>query len=254
MKLDVQMITPYLQKQTLPENHHWIYQYTNGTKEILPHRQEIVITLLNELAKYPDRFPLFNHDLICELCFDTLPLLEDITLLPIVGSHASFDNRIIQHNGKTYLLIDLLNVADYTPIVKQMTYILHNMMHVTILQYLIKVRKPTTYIEQLEAMFFIDGFVQYLAWNVDCAAYNFQSETYAKRKEQSFQLLYRAVQVTDSNLQMQILKQLSTTDLWNTFPLACGIFFLDDFYHKEHEKGLCDYFAHGPKDCFKLIF
>lgn len=256
MKIDIQMISPYLHKQELSQENHWIYQYTQGTQSILPHRQEVVQTLLKELAAYPKSFPIFNPTLITKLFPNYKNILDDIILLPIVGASASFDCGIIQQDGKNYLLIDLLHVADYTPIVSQMTYILHNMVHIQLLQYLMKLvfPAPKTFMEQLESIFFIDGFAQYLAWNKDCATYSLQSKTYKKDKDRCFPFLYQILTIQDSSNQKHILKQLQDADLWDNFVLASAIFFLDDIYQKMQEKGLYACYAHGPKDIFKLVF
>lgn len=256
MKTDGLYLTPYLDHKEFPESKGWIYQFTNGTRKIEMNRQEIVLELLDKLIDYPRLLPIFNHNLILKLFPEMKTSLQDVTILPIVGAHQSFLCDIVCYEGEQYLLIDLLNVANYTGILSQTMYIMNNVIHLTLIRYLMnkKFAAPETYMEKLESIFFVEGFTQYLAWNEKCADYKFQSDEYLQRKKRSFLFLQDALQVEDPIKQEQILNKLANSELFDNFVLASGIFFLDDLYHKENEKGLCDYFARGPKDCFKLIF
>lgn len=256
MKLDTTWLTTYINQQKRPEKTAWIYQFTNGTSEIANYRQDICLALLNECEQYR-LFPLWNHDLAILLVPDLKKQVKDIILLPIVGSNSSFDAELIQYEGTIYLLLDLLNIADYTQSLKEMAYILHNLCHIAIYEYLFSSQyQATSYLEKLEMRFFANGWVQYLSWNKHHEQYVFQNTDYQKKKQRAFTLLSSALAIPkeDQDMQDKILKQLSQVDLWNRFPDIAGMFYLDKLFHSQGDQGLLAYYQKGPEGIFNDFF
>lgn len=258
MNIDTTILQHYLQQKPYPSTYAWVYEATKGRRKIEMHRQDVVEALLKQLSLYASQgYPLWNQRLIHTLFQTELAKVEEVILLPIVGANASFDGALYTHEGNIYLLIDFLNIADYTPMLSQMTYILHNLMHVQLAQYLIKQRhpdNPTNFFTYLETSFFMDGLSQYLSWNEDVCATSFQDTSYDKRKEAAFGLLYQAIQIQEMETQKTIIDSLQSASFWNRFPQAAGMFFMDDVYQAKKEKGLRAVYTHGPSEIFSIVF
>lgn len=258
MKIDSSIIEHYLHQSPCPVESAWIYKITQGKRDIEMHRQEVVQALLKQITLYCDEgFPIWNKQLIQTIFQDQIDLLDDLILLPIVGANASFDGTICTHLEQNYLILDVLNIADYTPILTQMHYILHNLIHVSIITFLIHTRypkQPKTYLEQLESIFFVEGLAQYLSWNEDVSKKRFQNASYEKRKETAFGLLYQAIQINDEATQKRMLETLKKASFWNRFPQVAGMFFMDDLYQAEKEKGLRACYMHGPNSILSIVF
>lgn len=257
MNICTQYLDAYLKDGTPPKQDAWFYQYTKGPVDIASNRQEVCLALFEQLAQYVD-FPIWNRFLATTLFPDIQTQCTSITILPIIGSDPKFDAALVSHDAKLYLLVDLLNIADYTPSIKEMSYILHNLCHGKLYQYLFtqKFPLPGTWMELLEYRFFLHGFVQYLSWNTSYDQYVFHHPTYQKKKDTAFTLLARVLTMEDQEemIPSRLLETLDHVDLWNRFPDVAGLFFLDDLYHDHGEDGILLYFQHGPSKIFQMIF
>lgn len=258
MNIDTTVLQHYLQQKPCPSAYAWVYEAAKGRRKIEMHRQDVVEALLKQLSLYASQgYPLWNQSLIRSLFQAELTKIEEVILLPIVGAKASFDGALYTHEGNVYFLIDFLNIADYTPMLSQMTYILHNLMHVQLAQYLIKQRYPdelASFPAYLETSFFVDGLSQYLSWNEDVREKSFQDSSYDKRKETAFGLLYQALHIQEIATQQTIINSLQSASFWNRFPQVAGMFFMDDIYQAEKEKGLRAIYTHGPSGIFSIVF
>lgn len=252
MYVQTDVIDAYLQERKIPDQNAWFYPYTNGAHFVSDHRQEVCRAFITECKRY-EGFPLWNASLAHALRIDTC---ENIILYPIIGTHPSFDCRIVSHHQKTYLLIDLLHIADHTESLKQMYYVLHHLCHQQLFrkQLYAMYPKPDSFHEQLSFRFFVEGIALYLSWNEDHRKYVFQSKQYDTRKEQAFVQLFQAYDIKEASLQNRILEGLERCDLWNRFPDIAGMFYLDDLYQEQGDKGIQSYFEQGMDQLFQRIF
>lgn len=243
----------YYVKNHEAKKHTWYQPYCQ-TAEISPTRQEVVLRLCQELSLY-QRYPLWNHDVVTYLFPHHKLLTKDVIIMPVVGSEKFFDAKILQHNGEDYLIIDLLNVADYTSSVKEMRYILHNLCHIHLLRYVINntFEIPQGYFEQLEYRFFSEGLTQYLSWNEDVRLYRLSEPRYLPRKKEAFRMLSSALCVEGGRIQAQILQLLDRLDLWQRFPDAAGMFYCEYLFQKNGVKPLKDYVLEGYGDIFEVL-
>lgn len=258
MKIDTELLSHYLKQQPCPSTYDWVYTFTNGVKEIEMHRQDVVQALLQQLLLYQEQgYPLWNTTMHETIFQEELQTANEITILPIVGASANFDCTLCHHACTTYLLIDVLNIADYTHILSQMYYILHNLIHVHTCSYLIQqhyAKKPISYLQQIENMFFVNGLAQYVSWNEQMEQKGLQNSVSNQYREKAFSLLYQAMQVQDEATQQLILKQIKEASFWNQFPQIAGMFFLDDLYHAQHMQGLRAFYKHGPNAILSIVF
>lgn len=255
MIIDTSLIDAYCNFGIQPNPNSWFYPYCGGYVKAADNRQEVCAALLEECQKYAT-FPLWNRSLALRLFPNCQKELESLILFPIIGTNPQFDCNIQSYESHTYLLIDLLHIADYTQSVKEMSYILHNLCHLALYQYVMNNSQdaPKTYMETLEHLFFIHGYAQYLAWNESHEQYVFQNPNYTKKKERAFLLLEKAIQVEDVSLQREILHQLDHASLWDRFPEIAGMFFLDDVNRIYGEDGIVDFYQQGMQNCLFRIF
>ena len=252
MYVQTDVIDAYMQERKIPDKNAWFYQYTNGCHIVFDNRQEVCQALLSECKRY-DAFPLWNSTLAHALHIDAC---DDIILYPVIGTQPSFDCRIVHHHQKTYLLVDLLHIADHTKTLKQMCYVLHHLCHQNLFKEKLYAMypKPNTFHEQLSLRFFVEGIALYLSWNENHGSYVFQSKQYDTKKERAFVLLFQAYEVKETSLQNMILQGLKHSDLWSRFPDIAGMFYLDDLYQEQGDKGIRLYFEQGIDQLFQRIF
>lgn len=253
MEIRTDVIQAYLQGE-IPDGNSWFYAYTGGTAPISAARQEVCTRLCEECLAYR-KFPIWNGELITALFPNHDKWLNEVVFLPIVGSRRTFDASLIIHDNRPFLLIDLLNIADYTQSVKEMCYILHNLCHIQLLRYLFHQRLPVPIDpeEQLNYRFFCEGWILYLAWNENIREYKFHTSAYNAIKPKVFRLLYRALTAETPQIQ-RILQALDQVDLWDRFPDIAGMFFCDDVFQHQGLPGLQAYFASGWKYSAKRLF
>lgn len=244
MRIELNEIEYYVKHHEAKQN-TWYRPYCQEAV-ISPTRQEIVLRLSQEINYYQN-FPLWNHDLIEQLFPKYHQLTDNLIIMPVVGSEKYFDAKILKHKENDYLVIDLLNIADYTTSVNQMCYILHNLCHVNILRYILShaYEMPKSYYEQMEYRFFCEGLVQYLSWNHDVREYRLREARYLPRKKEAIRTLNAALQVEGVQIQNQILGLLNRLDLWQRFPDAAGLFYCDYNFQTGGFKQLKQYVAAG---------
>lgn len=254
MYIEMREINQYINRQQT-DAEHWYERYCGKADFIADNRQEVCLRLFEECERYRD-FPLWNQALVITLFPYIRAALKDLILMPIVGSDARFDAAVVTHEQQVYLLVDLLNVADYTQSVKQMCYILHNLCHIHLLRYVLEQHFTAEegYLNQLEHRFFCEGLIQYLSWNENHRQYQWQKEQYEKRKEQAFEMLYAAMQSTDETLQDKILQLLKQASLWNRFTDIAGMFYCDDLYHENGIEALQRYVNTKGRNIIRSLF
>lgn len=255
MNVKTEIIDAYIKHKTKPDIDAWFYHATKGTGPLLDHRQEVCKALLDECIKYKE-FPLWNQALLCKIFPKIQTQLDKVILYPIIGTHEDFDICIKAYENNTYVLIDLLHIADHCETVKQMIYLLHHLIHEQVLRYYFSLHQPKqrSYLEALEHRFYYEGLVQYMAWNEDHTQYVFQNPSYQQKKEKAFALLYQAMQIEDIKSQTMVLELLDTAEFWDRFPEIAGLFFLDDFYHEYGDQAFIDYSHQKPDGVLSRIF
>lgn len=254
MILKDSIIQAYLQHKPI----HTAQDYTLLQNLTTPDRNriEIVQELYHRLMKSLHAFPIFNKDLWNALFPTWKETLKDVYILPVVGLTTSI-YPIQKIDGKTYIVIDLIQTANYTRIVSQMEYLLQNLLMTSLAELCIQhdyPNQPSTYLQSLDTMFFKEGLKTYLSWNKDCKFYVFQNEKYLKRKELTFAILLEAVNVTDKTTQQNILNHIQQADFWNQFPIIAGLFYFDDQYQDNDIQGIIQTYRKGPNGIILSIF
>lgn len=254
MILKDSIIQAYLQHIPINTAKHYSLLQNLTTPD--DNRIEIVKELYHRLIEMLEQFPIFNQELWNALFPDWKTILKDVCILPVVGLTSSIEPIQIIDNT-TYIVIDLIQTANYTRIVSQMEYLLQNLLMNSFSEICINAYyplKPNNYIQTLDHIFFKEGLKTYLSWNKDCNQYVFQDEKYIKRKELTFAFLYDAIHIEDKNIQKNILQHIKKANFWDQFPLIAGLFFFDDVYQKEGIEGITSIYQKGPDNIVFSIF
>lgn len=248
MFIDTGVIDAYLRHE-MPSEDAWFYDKVGGYHPVDAHRQEVCAYLSEALRQYR-QFPIWNRTLILSLLPNLSQITDTVSIMPIIASDTNFDAGIVTHEGKPYLLIDLLHIADYTSSVKQMCYILHNLCHMHLLRYALTqtIKQPSDFQAYLRYRFFSEGWILYLSWNEDYQHYALHSATYTTRKKRAFALMDAALQVEEDTIRQTILHTLKHADLWDRFCDVAGMFFCDSVYRTQQTQGLIAYFNQGMHD------
>ncbi|MCI9312556.1 MAG: hypothetical protein HFE68_04240 [Erysipelotrichaceae bacterium] len=241
------------QRKSLPDEQAWFYQKYGRNPSLSLQRQAVCERLCDELRFY-EHFPLWNQVLILTLFPQIEKELANMEILAIIGSDQRFDGDITMHDGKTFLVVDLLNIADYTQSVKEMTYILHNQCHYQLIAHVLKKQSATaqTFQEQMAYRFFVHGLALYASWNEDYHAYVFHEPQYAKRKAKAFYMYHSAMHnLTDEQERQMFLRIIRKVELWERYPDIAGLFFVDALMREEGIESLKEYVKAGWENVAK---
>lgn len=252
MKMNNEIIQAFLNDHDI-ENCK-VFPLLNNYKTPDKKRKDVVMELLSQLETIVEEFPVFNHELWKVLFKENHPLLDQLILLPVVGTNG---NRVCKTENEVYILMDLIHIADYTPIVSQMVYIMQNYLTKEISKLCIHHDYPLEsgrYLDILDYFTFCHGLSNFLAWNEHVKDYRFYTEKYESYKEKAFGSLAGACDVENKAMQHKILIAATSGDLWNQFPTAAGMFYFDDIYREYGQKGVQVLYKKGPEKFIQSIF
>lgn len=252
MKVNSEIIQAFLSDSDIEscETFPFLNNYQTPDKK----RKDVVQELQSQLETIIEEFPVFNHELWKVLFKENHPLLEKIILLPVVGTSG---NRVYKTEDHVYILIDLIHIADFTPIVSQMVYIMQNYLTKEISKLCIYHDYPLEskhYQDILDYFTFCHGLSNYLAWNEHVKDYRFYTDKYEPYKEKAFGSLAGACDIENKAMQHKILIAATSGDLWSQFPSAAGMFYFDDIYREFGQKGIQVIYKKGPEKFVQSIF
>lgn len=252
MNYNTELIQAYLEDKNIEECRCFslLEQYESPDQK----RKDVVQELFSQLESILEEFPVFNKHLWNELFQDKQKVLDKLTVIPVVGTRR---NQIIKEDDNIYILMDLIHIANYTPIVSQMIYIMQNYLTLEISRLCIHEAFPLinrNYLSLLDYFTFCNGLSNFLAWNENAEEYKFHLEKYEPYKEKAFGMLAGAMNVTNKALQHKILISATNGDLWNQFPSSAGMFYFHDLYSEYGTVGMSAIYKKGPEQFIQHIF
>lgn len=252
MKYNTELIQAYLEDKQIEDCSCFslLKQFESPDKK----RKDVVQELAEQLEDILEEFPVFNKGLWKALFHNSQKVLNQLSVVPVVGTHR---NQIISKDDRIYILMDLIHIADYTHIVSQMTYIMQNYLTLEISRLCIHEDFPIlhrNYLSLLDYFTFCNGLSNFLAWNEKAEDYKFHMEKYEPYKEKAFGMLAGALDVTNKALQHKILINATNGDLWNQFPSSAGMFYFHDLYSEYGKAGITAIYKKGPERFIQHIF
>lgn len=249
MRVEQEIIQAFL--QDTPMTHCRYFPYLEDFTPPSRKRKDVCEELLSQLETFVEEFPVFNQPLWSQLF---QPWEKDIVILPVVGTK---HHRIQKEEDRILIFLDFIVIADITPIISRMLYVMSNYLTLELSRIAIHQQYPFTcssYQEMLDYITFVNGLANYLAWNKDVKEYKFYTEKYEPYKEKSFGMLYSAYEVEQKVLQHKILRQATHGEFWDQFPSVAGMFYFDDIYRTYGIKGIVAFYQKGPDQFVHHIF
>lgn len=220
-------------------------------------RKEVVMELHSRLYPILQQNSLFNIDLLRTLVSNCDFLLSNIHVHLFVHAPKPYDIYVVSKQDEHHIYIDLLQIADQSPIISRMLYIVqHELCRICskICMQSSSMTSPKSYTALLNNDAFYNGFALLLSWNEDISTYNLQNSMYDEHKEKAFGMLYEAIQISDTKQQDNILNYLHHASFWNRFTRIASMFYLYDVYLESGFVGLSDIYDKKDDHFIQNIF
>lgn len=220
-------------------------------------RKDIVMELHSHILPIILDHHIFNSDILQKLVPNYNIILSNIHVHVWVHAPKPYDIYQVLQGDEIHIYIDLLQIADQTPIVSRMVYILkHELSKICCNVCMNTVNKTSTkeYLTNLNEDAFYHGFALVLSWNEDITNYNFQNTMYEKYKEKAFGMLFEAMQTTNSDQQSNILQFLHNAPFWERFTQIAGMFYLYDIFMEFGVDGFVEIYQNQADHFIQSIF
>lgn len=254
MQLDDTLIQAFLNQKPIREQ--TTFWMITAFEEPDINRKDIVVELLQRLNTIVEKFPTFNANLWNALFSNQKDLIDTITIYPIVGSKDTM-GRVEQQGDQIYIIIDLIQTANYTQIVSQMEYVLQNYITNEVAKLCIRADFPliaNDYLSLLNQNAFMFGLANFLSWGEDIEQYKFHTEKYEPHKERSFGILAHALEVNDTKTQTKLLYVIHNASFWDQFPSVAGMFYFTDTFKEYGLEGITKLYRKGPTSFIQIMF
>lgn len=223
-----------------------------------PMRKDVVLELHSQLLPILQQHSLFNISIMKQLDTSFEIFLNNVHIHLVVNAPKPYDIYTFMDNqNEFHMYIDFIQIADQTPIVSRMMFIIQNQIsEQCYLTYLKKQIKASSqdYLLNLNYQSFIYGFSTLLSWSNDIEKYTFQKPEYDQRKQQAFGMLMESIQIQELNKQAQILKFLEDASFWDQFTNVAGMFYLYDMYLEDGLDALKEIYKLGYTNFIQGIF
>ncbi len=239
MNIDTHLIRRYLNDEPLySAEEAWIYRNADPVDQ---KRHDVVQELCRQLLDR--RWPCFNHALY-EALFPSLDTIVKETEIILIAAASDVPTYIRMHEGKAYLIIDLIQVANLTRIVAAMMHVIDNFICLETAMRCIAAEWPVSalsYTEKLDWICFRQGLANWLAWGEDSTVYQFPKGA----KEHASALFKEAYQVSDPTLQHFILSRFPALPFWEQFPTVHGMFCFHEAFLRGGKPAICALYQKG---------
>ena len=252
MKINSEIIEAYLNDKDMKTCE--LYPLLKGFRKPSVKRKDVCKELLSQLESILEEFPTFNKDLWNQLFHDKGLLLDRITIVPTVGVK---EHTIKKDDNHIYILMDLIMVADVTPMVAQMQYVIENFLSLEITRLCIHDSYPmksNNYQYMLDYFTFSNGLSNFISWNAQAKNYKFHTQKYEPYKEKVFALLLQSMSIDNKALQHKVLMSAVSGDFWTQFPGAAGMFYFNDVFREYGNDGIFALYKKGPDHFVRHIF
>lgn len=171
-------------------------------------------------------------------------IVNEMTVLLLVGCPNPYDAMVREHNGKEYIIFDLIRFGNYEmqgcdieQLIRQL--ITHETSHLCLHK---KYPVPTadSYLEQLKYITFDEGFAHLLAYQ-DNVKDSDHSAIINEHYEDAYGKLQEAMKQTDPQRQKELLEQSNSGSYWSKFASISGKLFLlahIDGLHEIYDNGV----------------
>lgn len=258
MNLHDEIIHQYVHNQPFEDALFSIYPIKQAFHTPDPKRKDIVIELHRQVYESLQKGIVFQSELcqFMDKAWDSF--LQQVHLHLVIDAPKSYDFYVVYDEQEAFhIYIDLIQIADHTPIVQQMMFLIQNQISEhCILAFLKKQHScfSQDYLTLLNHHTFIYGMASLLSWGPNIDEFPFQQPTYDERKEQAFGMLFEASQITEPLQQQQLLKFVGKVSFWKQFTRVAGMFYIYDTYLELGGDGVYNLYKKGYQNFTQDIF
>lgn len=254
MNIDPSIVNGYLSADD-EYAQHWLFYHIldNGDYAFdkpSPARREMVRDELAEIQRALNGFVPYNVELFSALFPKWGDLLQDVNIILSVGCPAPYDAMVREHDGKEYMIFDLIRLLDYqragegaAALVRQM--ITHEASHVCL--HADYPPHPASYREKLGYIAFDEGFAHVLAFSDGIDACDF-GPMIREHYQNSVEQLRAALLETDPRRQERLLEASNCGPYWDKFAAISG-----KLYILSHLNRIYEIYQSGPSELLSNI-
>lgn len=229
----------------------WIY-CTVGRgylfEEPNPEKRIWVSKLHEKIKRQIENYTPQNYEAIKTLFPEFYCVTSDYTILLVVGFPDPYDAMFVSHNGKEYVIFDLIQIGEDSI---DDNYSCHRVLTHELIHLCVKNKYPAdmtaSYIERLDYTAFDEGFAHALTYPEDISSFVF-NEAIQERYNTSKAILEKAYFEIDTEKQRNFLITADTGNYWDKFASISG-----KLYLLKHKYDLRDIYLAGWRGFSKKI-
>lgn len=234
MIIDDEVVRKYIEGggQEAIEN-HWVFDHIEEGKHLfsMPKERERpeVIEMLALMKEAIENFMPFNEKIYSSLYPGWKEIIKEVNVILVVGCPSPYDAMVMEHEGKSYVIFDLIRFHEYKVLGQDMRkitrqLITHETSHVC-LQKRYPVPETGSFRDKLAHTVFDEGFAHLLAYQEDIRSYDFTSLYQAHHGANDLKLK-AAFKERDEKKQKALLLRASSGPYWEKFGAVSGKLFL----------------------------
>ncbi len=255
MKVDVSIIENFFQgKDEYTE--HWLFNHILDNGEFAfekpdSKQRQMVNDMFRKVSTILNDFKPYNIIIFSTLFPLWKEVIRNVNIILAVGCPAPYDAMVREHDGKEYIIFDLIRILQYQKegedilsIIRKL--ITHEVAHICIHnEYPVW---PMTYREKLAYITFDEGFAHILSFVEDITIYNFGS-IMQKYYSNSIEQLKVALAEHDYEKQQKYLESSNCGSYWSKFAAISG-----KLYLVSHLEEIYDIYKSGPAIMLSNMF
>jgi len=255
MKIDYCIVSAFLNGEpSSVYSGHWVFDArlpAPGEKTIFTEpdasRSVEVRQCLRQVTKICGSFTFRNKDLVENIFADIPSVVESVNILLTVGLPSMYDAMLVEHEGNTHIVFDLINFANYVKNGKDLAELVDNFLTHELIHMLINVKYPPKrqedfgYVEYLDYISFHEGFAHLLSYEDDISNYR-PGNMYKERFDSTKKKLVMALNEAEPSHREKYIVEANTGRYWDKFGAIASMLYL-----LKHIDSLKSIYEQGPQ-------
>lgn len=230
MIIDAHILTDYIEGKDLNQyKDYWIYNcFGNQSIFEIPDskNKEWVAKLYKKIRNQIENFIPSNKDVVRRLFPQFDRIANNYTILLVVGFPDPYDAMVLEHNGKAYMVFDLIQFQEDS---LNEDYSCHGVLTHELIHLCLMEDYPTayemSYVEDLNYTAFNEGFAHALTYVENI--YGFVFDGFLEEKfKMAKHTLRAALAETDKQKQKKYSRNADTGEYWDKFASIAGMLYL----------------------------
>lgn len=230
MVIDARIVTDYIAGADLNQYRNcWIYNCFGKSSlfEMPDPKNKIWVSrLYDKIVNQIEHFIPRNGAIVKQLFPQFDRLAAEYTILLIVGLPDPYDAMVLEHDGKAYMIFDLIQFKEAALSKNYSCHrvLTHELIHICLMEdYPVPYDMP--YVDKLSYTAFNEGFAHALTYPEDISCFVFD-EFLCDKFEAAKRVLLAAMIEKDKDKQAVYLRNADTGDYWDKFAAMAGKLYL----------------------------